>query len=120
MSFELLRFNFEQWLIRRIAARLPSVTTEPERRAIVRAHILARDLAHQVAGKRLGKPTTYGEFFQLSFGGNVMHAEQITDSAAIEAVRSGEIEGTIYGDGECWTLEQSLAAWRAKHQQATA
>lgn len=35
----------------------------------------------------------------------------VTDPSLIEAVKSGDIEGDIYSDGECWVEFESASRW---------
>jgi hypothetical protein len=37
---------------------------------------------------------------------------QVFDEEEIAAVRSGELDGTVYKDGECFADVKALAKWR--------
>jgi len=39
---------------------------------------------------------------------------QIFDEEEIAAVRSGELDGTVYKDGECYADVEALAKWRER------
>jgi hypothetical protein len=39
---------------------------------------------------------------------------QVFDEEEINAVRSGELDGTVYRDGDCWADVQALAKWRER------
>jgi hypothetical protein len=39
---------------------------------------------------------------------------QVFTAEEIAAVRSGELDGIVYKDGECWADVQALAAWRER------
>jgi len=41
-----------------------------------------------------------------------MESILISDPAEIDAVRSGEIEGDFYADGDCYALASSLMRYR--------
>ena len=37
---------------------------------------------------------------------------QVFDEEEIAAVRSGDLDGIVYKDGECWADVKALAKWR--------
>ena len=39
---------------------------------------------------------------------------QIFDEEEIAAVRSGDLDGIVYKDGECWADVQALEKWRER------